>query len=325
MKTPDFWYLRPPTRLARLLAPLGRLHAAAVAARLRRHPVVAPVPVVCVGNATAGGSGKTPVAIALARILSDMGRDVHFVSRGYGGRSRDSLRVDPARHDAALVGDEPLLLAAHAPAWVGRSRVRSILRAALSGASCVVMDDGLQNPFVAKSLSFCVIDGAAGIGNGLCLPAGPLREPLSAALARCGAVVLAGEDETGILAQVPEGLPVVRASLAPGPELESLRRGRWLAFCGLGRPEKFFRFLAAQGVDLAAVAPFADHHAYSVRELSALRAEAARLGAGLLTTEKDMARLAPSQRNGISVLSVRMVFADEAQVRGLLEKGCGER
>ncbi|HAU28527.1 MAG TPA: tetraacyldisaccharide 4'-kinase [Rhodospirillaceae bacterium] len=322
MKTPAFWYRSHPSLLARWLAPLGWLQAAVVAARLRRHPVVSPIPVVCVGNATAGGSGKTPAAMALEALLSEMGAQAHFVSRGYKGHAAGSLRVDPVVHDARMVGDEPLLLSAQAPTWVGKSRVRSVLAAALAGARCVVMDDGLQNPFVAKSLSFCVLDGAVGIGNGLCLPAGPLREPLAAALARCHAVILIGEDETGVLAQVPQGMPVVRARLVPGPEVSELRQGQWLAFCGLGRPEKFFGFLRTQGVALAAVAPFADHHAYSGKEMAALHAEAVRLGAGLLTTAKDMARLSPELRVGLSVLSVRLVFENPDQVRTLLAKGC---
>jgi len=322
MKTPSWWYVQSPGLAARILAPLGRLYAGAVAVRLRRKPIIAPIPVICIGNVVAGGSGKTPAALAVCDILMEMVPGVHFVSRGHKGRARGSLRVDPAVHSAADVGDEPLLLAAMAPTWVGCSRVQSIAHAALAGAKCVVMDDGLQNPFVAKTMSFCVIDGAVGNGNGLCIPAGPLRENLKDGLARCAAVIFIGADETGLLARLPKDKPVLRAHLVPGPEFAAMAGKNWLAFCGLGRPEKFFRFLEDQGCGLAAVTPFADHHPYTDAEIAHLKEGAAQLGAGLVTTAKDMVRIPPALRAGIAVATIRLEFEDALQVREMLKKGC---
>jgi tetraacyldisaccharide 4'-kinase len=317
--------LRPPAFWseggwqARLLAPAGSVTAWATARRVARPGWRAPVPVVCCGNAGVGGAGKTTLALDLLRRLQDRGGRPHAVLRGYGGRERGPLLVRPEIHDAPRVGDEALLLAEVAPTWVSADRAAGARAAAAQGADAVVMDDGLQNPGLVKDCSLLVIDGGYGFGNGRLLPAGPLREPVAAAAARCVAAVLIGADRAGAVAQLPPDLPVLRADLVPALGRLDLGR-RYLAFAGIGRPEKFFAGLEGAGVMLAGRRAFADHHPYAPAELAALAAEAQAAGAVLLTTPKDMARLPPVQRQGIAVAGVRLAWSDEAALEALLEQ-----
>jgi tetraacyldisaccharide 4'-kinase len=315
MRAPEFW--QADGALARLLAPLGAAFAAAGRLRaLVTTPVRAPVPVVCVGNLSVGGTGKTPVAIALARRPAAAGRAPHLLSRGYGGSARGPLLVDPARHDAALVGDEPLLLARAAPTWVARDRAAGARAAAGAGAGVVVMDDGLQSPSPVKDLALVVVDGAIGFGNRRVLPAGPLREPVAAGLARAHGVVIVGPDRTGLATTLPAGLPVIAVDLVL--ELPPAARGRpLLAFAGIGRPAKLFDALEAAGAALAGRRAFPDHHRYRKRELQALLAEAGRLGALLATTEKDAVRLPGAFRSRVLVVPVHARFRDVALLDGL--------
>lgn len=319
MRAPRFWQAGGP--LAALLSPLGQLYAVLGRRRRRAAPWRAPCPVICVGNLSAGGSGKTPTALALAERLTALGRRPVFLTRGYGGRERGPLLVEPGRHDAAAVGDEPLLLAAAAPTVVARDRAAGAALAARQG-DVIVMDDGFQNPALHKDLSLLVFDGGQGIGNGRCLPAGPLREGLAEGLARADACLLIGQDATG-LAPLLAGRPLLRASL--DPQGSELKGQRVLAFAGIGRPEKFFESLRALGAELAGTRGFGDHHRYRAAEIAALRAEAARAGARLVTTAKDLARLPPDLRQGIAVLAVRLVFADrdalDALLKGVLTRG----
>ncbi|MDA8248945.1 MAG: tetraacyldisaccharide 4'-kinase, partial [Rhodospirillales bacterium] len=290
--------------------PAAALWALAAARRIARPGWRAPVPVICCGNATVGGAGKTTLALDIAARLQRQGVAAALLTRGYGGRVRGVLRVDPARHAASLVGDEPLLLAACAPTYVAADRAAGARAAIAAGAGALVMDDGLQNPTLAKSLSLLVIDGAAGFGNGRVLPAGPLRETLAAAAARCRAAVLIGADETGAEAQLRNTLPVLRARLVPdGPPLAGRRV---LAFAGIGRPDKFFNLLAEMGAELVERHAFPDHHPFTPAELRALFAAAARLGAVPVTTPKDAARLSPEQRARVVVSGVRLAWDDDA-------------
>jgi tetraacyldisaccharide 4'-kinase len=315
LRPPAFW--RDGGWPARLLAPAGAVTAWATARRVARPGWRAPVPVLCCGNAGVGGAGKTTLALDLLRRLQDRGGRPHALLRGYGGRERGPLLVRPDVHDAARVGDEALLLAELAPTWVSADRAAGARGAAAQGAVAIVMDDGLQNPGLVKDCSLLVIDGGFGFGNGRLLPAGPLREPVSAAAARCAAAVLIGTDIYGAAAQLPEGLPVLRADLVP--ELGRLELGRrYLAFAGIGRPEKFFAGLRGAGVSLAGERAFADHHPYAAAELAALAAEAEAAGALLLTTPKDMARLPAARRRGIAVAGVALAWADEAALDALL-------
>lgn len=317
MKTPSFWY-GAPGAAPRLLVPASGLWM--LGARLRSalvRPYRATVPVICVGNLVAGGTGKTPVALALAALLA--GRRLAFLTRGYGGRTAGPLQVEAYRHRAEEVGDEPLLLARAAPTWVARDRAAGARAAVAAGAEVIVMDDGFQNPSLVKDLSLLVVDGATGFGNGLMIPAGPLREPIAQGLARADAVIMIGDDETGISTALAAQLPVLAARLAPTSDAEVLAGKRVVAFAGIGRPAKFFATLEAMGCTLAARHPFADHHRYRVSEVMNLCAEAAALDATTVTTEKDWVRLPQPTRAMVQTLPVRLEWQDEAQVRALLD------
>ncbi len=316
MRPPDFWTRAPSHPLARLLAPAGALYGTLTARRMDRPGAPAPCPVLCVGNFTLGGAGKTPTALALARILRDeLGRRPAFLSRGYGGRRAGPVAVDPASHGAADVGDEPLLLARSATTVVARDRPAGARLCVDLGADIVVMDDGLQNPSLHKTLSFAVVDGGAGIGNGRPFPAGPLRGPLARQWRHVGGLVLIGDGAPGeALARetAARGLPVHRARLVPeAPE-------RWrgepvVAFAGIGRPQKFFDTLAGLGARIVATKSFADHHPYRAGDLDTLRAVAEREGARLVTTEKDAVRLPEGE--SAEVLRVALAFDDPAALR----------
>jgi tetraacyldisaccharide 4'-kinase len=312
--SPEFW---ARSGLASdLLQPFAWGYAAAGAAqRALTTPWQASVPVLCVGNIVAGGAGKTPVALSLAQRLIARGRQPHFLTRGYGGRLAGPVAVDPATHDAQAVGDEPLLLVRVAPTWVARDRVAGARAASAAGAKLIVMDDGFQNPSLAKTLSLLVIDGGYGLGNGRLIPAGPLREKLSSALARADAIVLVGEDETQLLPSLA-GRTVLRARLAPAG---APTQGPYIAFAGIGRPDKFFRTLEEAGAQLVGRAAFADHHLYRDAELRGLEDTAKAAGARLITTAKDAVRLPPAWRHRIAVLEVEISWQD-ATLDRLLER-----
>jgi tetraacyldisaccharide 4'-kinase len=298
------------------LEPAAQAYAALGAARRAlTTPWRAPVPVICVGNLVLGGAGKTPVAEALARLLSAAGKEPHILSRGYGGAAAGPLRADPACHTARQIGDEPLLLARVAPVWIARDRAAGARAAVAAGARCLILDDGFQNPSLVQDLALLVIDGGYGLGNGRVVPAGPLREPAGRGLARADAILLMGEDHAQIARRL--GRPALRAALVPMNGDDFARR-KVVAFAGIGRPEKFFATLEAAGADIAARHAFPDHHPYREAELEVLRDEARARDALMVTTEKDHVRLRPSWRAQISVLAVRVAWRDEAAVSGLL-------
>jgi len=316
MKPPDFWQHGGVAQA--LLSPLGHITAVVTARRMARPGWVAPVPVICCGNATVGGSGKTPLALdILARLLA-RGVVAHALTRGHGGSASGVLRVDPGAHDAALVGDEALLLAAVAPCWTGADRAASARAAIAAGAQALVMDDGLQNATLHKTASVLVIDGGAGFGNGRLLPAGPLREPVAAAAGRCRAAVIIGEDRTGAASRLPPDLPVLRARMAPGPAMRALAGQKVAAFAGIGRPDKFFDTLRAAGLVLTSQVEFPDHHPYTARELAGLRRRSVSQGARLVTTTKDFARIAALARGGVLPLAASLQWDDEAVFEALL-------
>jgi tetraacyldisaccharide 4'-kinase len=309
MRPPAFWSGRPRSLPARLLAPLGAVAAAVTARRAARSGFRAAVPVICCGNVTLGGAGKTIVALDLARHIGTMGLRVHVLLRGYGGSARGPRLV--AEGDAAaLVGDEALLLAEVAPTWIGADRDASARAAIAAGAEVLVLDDGLQNPTLTKDLSLLVIDGGFGFGNARVVPAGPLRETIAAGAARCGAAVLIGPDRAGAAALLPRGLPVLRARLRPGPEIEALSGQSVLAFAGIGRPEKFFATLEDAGAQLVGRVPFADHHPYRAAEVERLLERAERMDAVTVTTAKDAMRLPPALRARVLVARVSLVWDD---------------
>jgi len=295
MREPAFWW-EPAGLASGLLSPLGAIYGAVAAARMARPGAVAPLPVLCVGNLTLGGAGKTPTVLAVAGILQAAGRKPVALSRGYGGREVGPLLVDAAGHAAADVGDEPLLLARALKTVVARDRVAGVAAAHSFGADAVVMDDGFQNPSVHKDLSLIVVDGARGVGNCQVFPAGPLRAPLAAQLARAQALLVLGEGATGdwVAAEARAyGLPVFRGRLEPDrAALDGLKGKRVLAFAGIGDPEKFFSTLRTAGIEIGATVPFPDHHRYSAADAAKLIARAGHEGLALVTTEKDLARMA---------------------------------
>jgi len=318
MREPGFWRRGGNPWPARLLAPARALYGWATVIRRRWHrPYRASVRVIVAGGLTLGGAGKTPLALALAERLAAL--NPHFLSRGYGGREAGPLRVDPARHGAADVGDEPLLLAARAPAWIARDRAAGARTAAAGGAGLIILDDGFQNPFLAKDIALLAIDGESGLGNGHVFPAGPLREPVSAALARAQGVVLIGEDRAGIAALIGGRCPILRARLAPSAPA-AFSGKRVYAFAGIGKPEKFFASLESAGALLAGRSAFPDHHSLSEAEITELLAAAAAAKALPVTTAKDRLRLPAALRERVDAFEVRLVFNDPAALDALLAK-----
>lgn len=321
MRAPEFWTTGAGP-WPYLLAPAGWIYGAAGAVErslTRGHK--AAIPIICVGNLTAGGTGKTPVALTLARLLGESGIVPGFLSRGYGGRARGPLRVDPKAHGAGLVGDEALLLAASGPTWIADKRAAAVGRLIDAGIGVIILDDGHQDPALAKDFSIIVVDGETGFGNGRCIPAGPLREPVGAGLARAELVIVMGEDRAGVrecIAALDADLPVFSARLVPSPAAAALRGRRVFAFAGIGRPENFRATLEEIGVDLQGFRAFPDHHAYSAGDAATLLGEAAATDALAVTTVKDRVRLPATARAEVTVVEVEAVFGDEAGLRALI-------
>jgi tetraacyldisaccharide 4'-kinase len=311
---PGFWL--HDGLLAKALSPLSIIGSALTARRVAQPGWRAPVPVICCGNASVGGAGKTTLVLELAHRLSVRG--VHCLLRGYGGSARGVRRVEPD-DPATLVGDEALLLAQVAPTWIGADRAASAKAAVRAGARVLLMDDGLQNPTLEKTTSLLVIDGPAGFGNGRVLPAGPLRETVGAAASRCQAAVLIGADATQATIRLPPDLPVFRADLVQDKSIAALAGRAVVAFAGIALPEKFFTPLRDAGATVVAARPFPDHHAYTARELNELLREARDRQAILVTTPKDAVRLPSAIRSQVTVVGVRLSWREPEQIDQLLD------
>jgi tetraacyldisaccharide 4'-kinase len=317
MREPGFWH-GPSSLNAHLLKPLAALYGAIAAQRLRRKGLNAGIPVLCVGNYHVGGAGKTPTVLALAKLLRELGEAPVVLSRGYGGKLAGPVRVDPVRHAASDVGDEPLMLASRLPVVVSRKRAEGVPLARAQGATVILMDDGFQSPAVVKDASLIVIDSARGIGNGRVFPAGPLRAPLRPQLARTDALIIVGNGNAAqsVAAEIAaQGKPVLSAHLKPDEaQVAQLRGKRVLAFAGIGDPTRFFNTLRASGIEVAGERAFADHHAYSQSQIESLIAEARDDGLTLVTTEKDLARLRDWSQQ-IVPFPVTLEFDDAALLR----------
>ncbi|MEM9524658.1 MAG: tetraacyldisaccharide 4'-kinase [Pseudomonadota bacterium] len=320
MKAPGFWF-RPPGIAAASLAPFAALHATVTRRRVARPPVFSPaVPVVCVGNINVGGTGKTPIVIELIKRLQRSGRVAHVVSRGYGGKISGPARVDARRHSARDVGDEPLLLSAFAPTFIGRDRAAAAGLAA-DGADVLLLDDGFQNPALRKDANLIAVDAARGFGNGRVFPAGPLREPLSAGFRRADLLLSIGPTQAQDAFR--ETLPPAAPELVKG-RLEPLRTGMdWnglpvLAFAGIGHPEKFFATLRELGADVRHAEALGDHQPLTPGLMRRLENKAHRVCAQLVTTEKDAVRLPAGFRPKVLTVPVRLRLEEWRAVDALL-------
>lgn len=336
---PGWWYAGAEDRRGRLLGPIGRLYGRIAVDRFNRcHPYRSRLPVICVGNFTAGGTGKTPLALCLADLLTARGETPVFLTRGYGGRLEGPVWVTPGRHSARDVGDEPLLLAVRAPVMLARNRragAEAIERGEVA-ASVIIMDDGLQNPLLAKDLTLAVVDSVRGVGNARVIPAGPLRAPLEFQLGLVDAIVVngraAGGAEAGdaeaiaprrVLEKLRQGFtgPVLRAEPAPAGDSGWLEGARVLAYAGIGNPGRFFALLEKLGATVVERHVFADHHGFSEREARRLLKAAGDQQAQLVTTEKDWARLEAGTgdlmrlREGSRILPIRLAMPDDDLAR----------
>jgi tetraacyldisaccharide 4'-kinase len=327
MREPAFWWNPDGSRW--WLRPFAGAYGLAAAKRMRSAGRRAGVPVICLGNLTIGGAGKTPAALEVGRLLLAAHERPYFLSRGYGGRLAGPVRVEPARHTAAAVGDEPLLLARLAPTIVSRDRVAGAEAAQRDGATVIVMDDGFQNPSLTKDLAIVLVDGRRGIGNGCVVPAGPLRAPLAAQLEKAHAVVVVGPPQ-GAAAVVESaqsrGIAVFHARLVPDAAMiAAIGRRAVLAFAGIGNPEKFFATLLEAGIAVADQISFPDHHDYTASEARTLIRAAEADNLLLLTTEKDLVRLGARRRlaalaTRANPLPVRLVIEEADAFRALILK-----
>lgn len=326
-KTPKFWYENQGFGARLTAAALGPLAALYGLAGRVRNGSVTPydpgVPVLCVGNLVAGGSGKTPAALALCDLVrrENLFRNPVFLTRGYGGSLRGPVQVDPALHSAAEVGDEALLLARRAPTILCRDRVAGAKIALALGPDLLIMDDGFQNPSLKKTASLVVVDGESGFGNGRLIPAGPLREPVHSGFRRADAFLILGADRQGIGASMAADKPVFYGMLQVYAAGVPDRKRRYVGFAGLGRPEKFRKTLEEIGISLAGWHAFPDHHPYSLRDINRLEREARAADAALITTAKDAVRITPGTLTvPLAVVPVGLEISPLDQMISFLKK-----
>ena len=328
MKTPSFWYRPQGSLLSAVLSPLslGYGLGRAIHCALKKPETLDGVKIICIGNLNAGGSGKTPTAMALLRVMQEckMARAPAFLLRGYGGSNEAPLRVDPVRHDADLVGEEALLLAAHGPVYVARDRLEGARLAAREGADVIIMDDGYQSRRLKADIYLAVIDGTMGLGNQKMLPAGPLREPVGQAFDRADGFVFIGDDHNDLRWHLPGDKPVFDAKTMVRDASCPPKEGDYLAFAGIGYPKKFFAFMRdVLSLNIIMEHEFPDHHAYSADDIAMLRDQAQEQGLQLITTEKDMVqlrRVKDVDASGILTLPIYLQFQAEGALIDFLQE-----
>lgn len=312
MKTPQFW--QHHNLVSRLLTPLGELYALTTKLRIKLvKPRKVDIPVICIGNLTAGGTGKTPTAESLALMLQNAGFYPNFVSRGYHG-SVKNVQVNPAVHTPAQVGDEPLLLARIAPTFVSADRYQGALAAQKNQAECILMDDGFQNPGLYKDVSLLVVDGSAGFGNQKCIPAGPLREHIADGIKRAHAALIIGQDCYGLASVLP--LPCFKGLIEP--LRPNLTNNRVIAFAGIGRPQKFYTSLQELGIEIIKTFDFPDHHYYSEAELLKILDEAENNHAQAITTAKDFVKIPEALKPRFKVLEIRIKWDNPQELQDFI-------
>lgn len=315
MKTPSFWHSR--NWMSTALLPAAALYRLGMRLRQAQSPALLPVPVICIGNLTAGGAGKTPVAIAVGKRLKDKGVNAFFLSRGYGGGAYGPLLVNPHIHTARRVGDEPLLLARTLPTVIAKNRLEGARFAIESGARAIVMDDGFQNLSLAKTLSILVVNGEVGFGNGRLLPAGPLREPAAEGFARADAVIVI--DGANAMPEIPVSLPRITATLAP-TSARDITGKVVIAFCGIAYPQRFYRTAETLGANIVSTVSFSDHYLYEDSDMRKLVAAARKESALLITTAKDAVRLTPAWRPLVTTVDIALAFKEPQALDALLDK-----
>jgi len=332
---PDFWWALGFSLAGQLLRPAGWLYGLVAGRRLLKRPQMkSHLPVICIGNFVVGGTGKTPFAIELAYRLSEDGLRPGFLLRGYGGSKKGPLLVEGDTHNADEVGDEALLLTRYGPTVIAANRPSGARLLQGQPIDVIIMDDGFQNPALSKDLSLVLVDCATGFGNGKCLPAGPLRAPAAKQMLKADCLILVGEGdaaEPAVHLAGRKGLPILHAHLKPQPN-DGLEGRRLFAFAGIGRPQKFFATLKAQGYDVRKTRGFPDHHAYTQADVQALLTEAEEAGLALVTTAKDMARLETTSgelfhwiASSTEVLDVRMEIDNEDRLAGLIKEKLRKR
>jgi len=312
MKTPSYW--ASPNLLATLLLPLGKVYAAATALRMRKKPRKADKPVICIGNLTAGGTGKTPTATAIAKLLQKKGFNPYFVSRGYGGTLQNVI-VNPQQHSAKEVGDEPLLLSRQAKVSINAERYLAAQKAIADGADVIIMDDGFQNPTLFKDISLLVFDGSFGLGNGYPVPAGPLRENIQDGLKRADAAIILGQDRF-MLCQKLQQIPTFYGRIIPQKPQDTSRRA--IAFAGIGRPEKFYASLQECNIKLCQTVNFPDHHFYTASELNDIISKARELDADIYTTAKDYVKIPLDMQSRFKVLEIEIEWENPSEFETFL-------
>ena len=287
----------------------------ATACRVAKKPKSVNKRVICIGNLTAGGTGKTPVAISVAKILKEYGYNPAFVSRGYGGVLQ-GVMVNSKIHTAKDVGDEPLILAREAPVSINANRYLAAQKAIDNGADMIIMDDGYQNPGLKKDISIVVFDGGFGIGNGRPIPSGPMREYLETGLLRADAAMIIGDDLFN-LSQKIKKIPVFYGRVEP-IKPKKITNKKVVAFAGIGRPEKFYKSLSEIGFDVMETFDFPDHHYYNTKELNNIIFKAQKYRADIYTTEKDFVKIPRELQANFKVLEIKINWGYDQKLKDFL-------